>query len=238
MNLRQSGVCTLDRLNDAHQYGYPAIDLEPSHGTVVTGNKLQANNSAGIRVYGGYGDWRRIIISENAISNCEHGIYIDDKASRHLITKNTITSNRYGISLVSTNLIDVIGNKISYNVYGVYLDSGCKENNITGNIISVNVGAAVYLNTSSQENIVYVNNITQDNIGVEIGDDASRNTFYKNNFSENTLDVNNSKWNEYWHSTSPTAGNYWSNYSGTDNNHDGIGDTEYTITENNIDSYH
>jgi len=35
----------------------------------------------------------------------------------------------------------------------------------------------------------------------------------------------------------PSGGNYWSDYIGIDANHDGIGDTPYTIDANNIDRY-
>src|SRR5450759_1947936 len=34
-----------------------------------------------------------------------------------------------------------------------------------------------------------------------------------------------------------TIGNYWSDYRGTDSNHDGIGDTPYVIDSNNKDNY-
>jgi parallel beta-helix repeat protein len=41
----------------------------------------------------------------------------------------------------------------------------------------------------------------------------------------------------YWDNGFPSGGNYWSDYNGTDSNHDGIGGTPYVIDVNNVDHY-
>jgi len=61
------------------------------------------------------------------------------------------------------------------------------------------------------------------------------NTFYHNNFANNTLhvDVLYSLVN-YWDND---KGDYWSDYKGTDNNGSGIGGTPYVIDGDNQDNF-
>ncbi|MCJ7560901.1 hypothetical protein MUO79_09860 [Candidatus Bathyarchaeota archaeon] len=65
------------------------------------------------------------------------------------------------------------------------------------------------------------------------GENYANNTFFQNNFSGSTL---LRLWDgvygpNFWNNAQ--QGNYWSNYNGTDANHDGIGDTPYTIDTRN-----
>jgi len=65
---------------------------------------------------------------------------------------------------------------------------------------------------------------------------SSNNTIYSNNFVNNDLQVlidtdSANVWDN------GAEGNYWNNYTGTDNDGDGMGDTPYVIDENNQDNY-
>jgi len=74
-------------------------------------------------------------------------------------------------------------------------------------------------------------------VKLTMGKRVSNNIFYHNNFINNTpqvkvyVDVN------IWDDGHPSGGNYWSDYTGTDANYDGIGDTPYIIDANNTDHY-
>ena len=71
------------------------------------------------------------------------------------------------------------------------------------------------------------------------------NSVYANSFINNTKQVYDIIWVQPWYPwllsvniwDNGTTGNYWSNYNGTDNDGDGIGDTPYVIDHNNQDNY-
>ncbi|MDH7564422.1 MAG: NosD domain-containing protein [Candidatus Bathyarchaeota archaeon] len=65
---------------------------------------------------------------------------------------------------------------------------------------------------------------------------SSYNTFIHNNFiGEWLLDISENV--NFWDNGYPSGGNYWSDYSGSDNNSDGIGDIPKTINTLNRDNY-
>jgi nitrous oxidase accessory protein NosD len=77
--------------------------------------------------------------------------------------------------------------------------------------------------------------VTRNNIGIELIY-SKNNTIYHNNVEENNNSV--AIIGSYFNIWDDGAlGNYWSDYNGTDANHDIIGDTPYVIDANNIDRY-
>jgi parallel beta-helix repeat protein len=89
-------------------------------------------------------------------------------------------------------------------------------------------------------NTVVGNNIAYNYIGTCFVA-SSDNKLFHNNFVENQRQVY--IWTEsgycfnVWDDGYPSGGNYWSNYSGEDIDHDGIGDTPYIIDPLNKDEF-
>ncbi|MFW9820657.1 MAG: NosD domain-containing protein, partial [Candidatus Thorarchaeota archaeon] len=144
-------------------------------------------------------------VSINAIGY-EIGISISSSKGIYFIIKNNIIQNAsIGIQLDTTDDGMIINNTISNNKNIGVLIHNCKRNYLIGNEIRNNTNYGISLN----------------------GPNSKNNNFYKNKFYENgkhALDdakVNFNSW------SNSSIGNYWDNYTGTDNNDDNIGDIPY-----------
>lgn len=161
-------------------------------------------------------------IQNNNLSHNNHGIWILS-STNNTITSNNMTSCGTGIYFPTRNNVPstnntVANNTIANNEVGIWAD--CYNNTFTNNYIANNVDG------------IYFSHYT------------SNNSFYHNNFINNTVDVSDGGMLDIFHNASPseniwdngTQGNYWNKYAGIDSNNDGISDEAYQIYENNQDN--
>ena len=135
----------------------------------------------------------------------------------------------YGILISNTQNVTLKNLIIKENYRGLVLHnaSNCI---ISSSSLTNNVAYAVTLHSNSNNNTFTNNNIMENPTGVWIENSCENNLFYHNNFVNNTIQVDqiNFGTNTEWNSTYPIGGNYWSDYTGTDSDGDGIGDSPYT----------
>lgn len=147
--------------------------------------------------------------------------------------KNTsVKDSTSGVHLNSASNIAVFGNNITKNYNGIELVSS-SDNTISENHVASNYFQGICVD-SSFNNIFSENNITNNDVGVKLVS-SSGNRFFRNNFVNNTMQACNypSSCGNVW--DDHVEGNYWSDYIGTDLNHDGVGENEYEIDEGNTD---
>ena len=213
--------------------GAEAIQLYASSNNTISGNSMSDNYN---------GVWSRLnsaenVISENNITENYSGIYLDS-SSNNTISGNKITDNSEGISVDRSSNNIIAGNNITRNNdRGIWVLSNSRYNTVTRNNIDNNhQGITVQ---TSRYNTVIGNNITRNSdYGVFLFAQIYDNSFYHNNFLGNTHHAGTYLPSVHvWDNGYPSGGNYWSNYTGVDLDHDGIGDIEHVIDANNTDYY-
>ena len=207
------------------------IKLDSSKNINITANVLSETSSEGVET----SNCDKIIITQNDIANCGYGISTSGlsqsapaglKGSSGLrISNNNITRNKRGIDFVWTQASAIFQNHIEMNNHGINA-VGSRGNNITENIFVGNTEGAVRISG------------------------AQNNTFYHNNFINNTSSEGIQIYNPWLVLGNPEdniwdngfEGNYWSDFKQRYPNASeipgtGIWDTCYHINEKNIDHH-
>ena len=211
-------------------------------------------------------------ISNNTLTGNRYGIWLYSSSGNY-VSHNTIIGNIWGLNVDFNDLNEqILANNFTNNEYGVYFQERSCCSNIAGNRFESNTASAIEFDTlesacnvtdnyflsngkgieavynSSNHNIVgngfYYNGVGVALVQSSVGSHVYDNTFYGNNIQAS--DDSGGPFN-YWNTTYPQGGNYWSDYTGVDrcsgpqqnicNAPDGIGDTPHFITAYEKDNY-
>ncbi|EMR74335.1 parallel beta-helix repeat (two copies), partial [Thermoplasmatales archaeon SCGC AB-539-N05] len=180
-----------------------AIDISASYVTITGFTIVNCGPDKGAAIL--------INSSHNNISSCiitnnsHHGIYLSPSSSNNTIYDNIIADNvGKGITASSSKNNFISKNTITNNECGI-CPCASENNTITCNIVENNT-YGLFMCSTANNNIIYHNDII-------------------NNRGQQTFDINNN----IWYNATLQEGNYWSDYTGNDNNTDNIGDTPYNV---------
>jgi parallel beta-helix repeat protein len=213
-----------------------------SDGVTVKGFNIinSGSLSSGIKIE----DNHYNIIKMNIISSNGYGIKLYN-SNGNTIVDNYISNNRlYGLKIEASHMNNITRNNIENNqINGVFLNNTSTFNNLKSNQILKNGlttntltnfasnSGGIVLDSAVRSNSIAANNISTNNIGVNSKGSSENNQFYINTLIENQEDNAFDSASNIWNTEN--IGNYWDDYSGIDENNDGIGDTPYYIPGGN-----
>jgi parallel beta-helix repeat protein len=211
--------------NTANSNRWYGIGMWDSSNSTLTGNTANSNNECGIHL-GCSSNYNTLTNNIANSNNCD-GILLS-YSSNSTLTNNTANSNSMsGINLQFLSNNTLTSNTANSNdVYGIRLWNS-KNNTLTSNTANSNNRDGINL-LDSKNNTLTSNTANSNNdYGINLYYSSNNNTLYHNNLINNTdhnaYDTCTNTWD------SGTEGNYYSDYTGTDNNTDGIGDDPHPI---------
>jgi parallel beta-helix repeat protein len=200
-----------------------AVDVK-SNNVTISGFTIRGG-STGVNVLG----YNSSKISNNTIGpigfDSGFGIGIVLQSSHtNTIFSNVISLAPFGILLARSDSNLISDNVVTHiSILGIGLQE-TKDNRISNNTITFNERG---ISPEDSNSTIFEGNTVMNNtIGVSISS-SHGNRFYLNNFINNTAQVFTLDSENFWNATD--KGNFWSDYTGQDNNSDGIGDSPYVI---------
>lgn len=191
--------------------------------------------NAGSSWPGVYVESSGVSVWNNSMIDNRGGVWVRSGALNVTVSDNMIFNKQPsyadGIRLFSTGTL-VVGNTVINESTGIGLD-WASNNTIQKNIV-INNYIGIGSSTITNNDTIIENTITDNSYGFLIAMYDS--IFYHNNVINSTVQAAfYSAYTNSWNNT--CEGNYWSDYGGSDENGDGIGDAPYVIDASNRDNY-
>jgi len=168
----------------------------------------------------------------DVVSICASTVFLQG----FLIQHSGVEEQNAGIVVIGKNC-SILSNILYDNFQGMILKHSAEDTTIAHNEIMNNGWNGITLKSGCKGTRIFENTIS-DNFYAGIGiSEASNNYIYHNTFKTNRYQAYDDSKN-VWDNGYPSGGNYWSDYTGSDANGDGIGDTPYAIPDGiNTDRY-
>jgi len=244
-----SAIGAVVRDNDLSECAF-GIWIHRGHESHVEDNRVQGRDDVrepdrgnGIHLF----DGSHLVVRGNVVSGARDGIYVS-ATDDSLIADNRVEGQRYGVHYMYSHRNTVRGNESLNNLGGyalmesrelVVVDNVARGNSrhgllfrdaveceIRGNVLERNGQGMFFF--SSTENVIEENRVSGNDVGAKVWAGSVRNRVSRNWFVGNRQQI-------FYVGTSDLVwgdgvpGNHWSNYTGWDQDGDGIGDRPHRV---------